>query len=250
MNNQETVDALESLKLHGMAVEFNSIITLPEQKRPGREMTVAKMIDAERQYRQEKKTAMYLRTSKLRYNNAVIEDVICSTARNLTEAQLAEYSDCNFVRRAENLLVTGLTGCGKSFLVNALGRQACCLGLRTEDYNMNRFIEQISIAKSDGSFIKLLNHLNRDDLLILDDFGLAPMTANARLALLQILEDRYEKKSVIIASQLPIDKWYDYIAEPTLADAIMDRIINNANIIQLQGESLRQMKKKSLLLQK
>ncbi len=244
MNNQESVDALEKLKLHGMADEFNSIITLPVQKRPSREVTVAKMIDAERQYRNEKKTQLYLKTSKLRYNNATIEDVICSTARNLTEDQLAEYSDCSFVRRAENLLVVGMTGCGKSFLINAIGRQACCLGIKTEYYNMNRFIEQISMAKSDGSFLKMLNRLNKVELLLLDDFGIAPMTENARLALLQILEDRYEKKSVILASQLPIDQWYDYIAEPTLADAIMDRIINNANIIRLEGESMRKLKKK------
>lgn len=244
MNNQQTVDALEALKLHGMAVEYDSIVTLPEQKRPGREVTVAKLVEAEQEYRREKRTALYLRTSKLRYENAVIEDVICSTARNFTKDQLDEYSDCGFVRRAENLLITGLTGCGKSFLANALGRQACCLGMRTEYFNMNRFIEQVTIAKASGTFLKLLNHLNKDDLLIWDDFGLAPMTADARLAILQILEDRYEKKSVIIASQLPVNKWYDYIAEPTLADAIMDRIINNANIIQLEGDSMRRLKKK------
>ena len=125
----------------------------------------------------------------------------CSQERNLTKAQLAEIADCSFIRRAENILITGLTGCGKSFLSCALGNQACFLGMRTEYWNMNRFIEKIALAKLDGTFLKVLSHLDKSDLLILDDFGLQPLDANSRLALLQILEDRYERKSMIIVSQ-------------------------------------------------
>ena len=162
-----------------------------------------------------------------------------SSERNLSKDQLSEISDCSFIQRAENILLTGLTGSGKSFLACAIGRQACMTGYRTEYFNMNKFIEKIALSKIDGTFLKVISRLDKNDLIILDDFGLQPLDQNARLALLQILEERYERKSIIIASQLPIGKWYDYIGEPTLADAIMDRLVNNATHIELKGESLR-----------
>ena len=157
---------------------------------------------------------------------------------------MSQIGDCSFIRRAENILITGLTGCGKSYLACALGRQACQLGFRTEYLNMNKFIERIALSKIDGTFLKVITHLEKNELIILDDFGLQPLDVNSRLALLQILEERYDRKSVIIISQLPISKWYDYIAEPTLADAIMDRLINNATHIELKGESMRKRQKK------
>ena len=113
------------------------------------------------------------------------------------------------------------------------------MGYKTLYLNLNRFTERIMVAKLDGSFVKLLNQLDKASVLILDDFGLAPMDQNTRLALLQILEDRYNKKSIVIASQLPINKWHEYIAEPTLADAIMDRLMANAHRLELKGESMR-----------
>ena len=148
-------------------------------------------------------------------------------------------ADCAFIDRAENLLITGATGAGKSFLACAFGHQACVAGYKTLYLNLNRFTEKIMLAKLDGSFVKTLNQLEKVKLLILDDFGLAPLDQNSRLALLQILEDRYEKKSVLIASQLPLRSWHEYIGEPTLADAIMDRLFANAHRIELKGESLR-----------
>jgi len=243
MNNQQTIDLLTSLKLKGMAKEYEALLRMPRQMRPGMEMTVAKLADAERNDRHDRKTQLYLKASKLRYM-ATIEDIICSAERNLSKDQMSEVADCSFVSRAENLLITGLTGCGKSYLACALGRQACMLGYRTEYMNMNKFIERIAMAKADGTFLKLVTHLDKNDLIILDDFGLQPLDTNSRLALLQILEERYERKSVIIASQLPVNKWYDYIAEPTLADAIMDRLVNNATHFELSGPSLRKIRKK------
>ena len=216
---------------------------MPASERPDVDMGTAKLAEAERLYRDNQKTQLFLKTSRLRYN-ANIEDIECSAERNLTKAQLAEIGDCSFIRRAENVLITGLTGCGKSFLACALGRQACYMGLRTEYLNMNKFIERIALSKLDGTFLKVVTHLERNDLIILDDFGLQPLDMNSRLALLQILEERYDRKSMIIVSQLPLDKWYDYIAEPTLADAIMDRLVNNSIHIELKGESMRRKKKK------
>lgn len=239
----ETVCQLEELKLAGMAEEYKAIMKLPFDRRPSLDVAIAKMVEAERYDRDAKKTERLLKASKMRYN-ANIEDVECSETRNLNKDLLAELGDCSFVRRAENLLVTGLTGCGKSFLACALGKQACCVGYRTAYYNMNKFMEAIAQAKLDGTFIKMLAHMEKMDLVILDDFGLQAMNDNTRQALLQILEDRYEKKSLIIASQLPVEKWYDYIGQQTFADAIMDRLVNNATCINLKGESMRRKRKK------
>jgi DNA replication protein DnaC len=151
-------------------------------------------------------------------------------------------ADGLFIDRAENILITGATGCGKSYLACALGRQACSLGYRVIYFGMNRFLERIAQSKLDGTFIKMLNQIEKTHLLILDDFGLTPFDSISRLALLQVLEDRYERRSVIITSQLPVMKWYDFIGEPTLADAIMDRLAGNAHRIELKGESLRKKK--------
>ena len=243
MNAQETIIQLKELKLKGMASSLESIASLPIQSRPTLELAIARMVEAEIQNRRDRKTEMYLRTSKLRYT-ALLEDVICSTARNFTRDDLASLADCSFIRRHENLLIQGKCGCGKSFLACAIGRQACVLGFKTVYLNMNSFVEKVAISKLDGSFLKMISSLEKNDLVILDDFGLQPMDTNTRLALLQILEERYDRKSIIIASQLPITKWYDYIDDPTLADAIMDRLISNANKIELKGESLRQKRKK------
>jgi DNA replication protein DnaC len=243
MNSQETIHQLNDLKLKGMASSLEAILNMPVQNRPTLEVAIAKMVDSELQNRRDHKTEMYLKTSKLRYT-ALIEDVICGTDRNFTREDLAALADCAFIRRHENLLIQGKCGCGKSFLVCALGRQACMLGYRTIYLNMNSFVEKVALSKLDGSFLKMLTSLEKNELIILDDFGLQPMDINTRLALLQILEERYERKSVIIASQLPINKWYDYIGDPTLADAIMDRLISNANKIELKGDSLRQKRKK------
>lgn len=243
MNTQETIIQLKELKLKGMAASLEAIMNLPVQNRPTLELAVARMVEAEQQDRLERKTEMYLKTSRLRYTS-LLEDVICGADRNFTKEDLAALSDCSFIRRHENLLIQGKCGCGKSFLACALGRQACILGYRTVYLNMNSFVEKVAISKLDGSFLKMITSLEKNDLIILDDFGLQPMDMNTRLALLQILEERYERKSVIIASQLPIAKWYDYIGDATLADAIMDRLVANANKIELKGESMRQRKKK------
>ena len=243
MNTQETIIQLKELKLKGMAASLEAVMSLPVQNRPTLETAIARMVEAEQQDRRDRKTEMYLKTSRLRYT-ALLEDVICGAGRNFTKEDLAALSDCSFIRRHENLLIQGKCGCGKSFLACALGRQACILGYRTVYLNMNSFVEKVAISKLDGSFLKMITTLEKNDLIILDDFGLQPMDMNTRLALLQILEERYERKSVIIASQLPIAKWYDYIGDATLADAIMDRLVANANKIELKGESMRQRKKK------
>ncbi len=181
---------------------------------------------------------MLLRLSKLRYS-ASLQDIKCSAQRNLDTKTIARLSDCSFIERSENIFITGATGCGKSYLSCAIGHQACLLGHRTLYFNMNRLCEQIAVAKIDGTFIKWINRLQRAKLIVLDDFGLQALSHDVKLALLQILEDRYGKGSTIIASQLPVKSWYEYLDEPTLADAIMDRLTAKSSKIELKGKSLR-----------
>ena len=202
---------------------------------------MARLAEAELQSRARKKTELYLRQSKLRYN-AILEQVYCNTERNLSKEKLMNIADCSFIERAENLLITGKTGCGKSYLACAIGRQACTLGDRTLYFGMNRFLEKISLSKLDGTYVKLLNQIEKAHLIIIDDFGLHPLDGVTRLALLQILEDRYGIKSTIITSQLPVAKYYEYIGESSVADAIMDRLTVNAHRFELEGDTLRKKK--------
>jgi DNA replication protein DnaC len=234
MNTQITIDHLTQLKLPGMARAYQAVLTMPVQQQPTLSQFMANLAEAEMQDRTQKRTEKYLLQSKLRYN-AIIEQVHCNPSRNLTKEMLMMVADCSFIERAENLLITGATGCGKSYLACAIGRQACYFGYKTLYFGINRFLERITSSKLDGTYIKLLNQIEKTHLLILDDFGISPLDAVTRLALLQILEDRYGKKSVIIASQIPTSKLYDYIGESTIADAIMDRLAVNAHRFDLKG---------------
>lgn len=242
MNTQATLEQLKELKLHGMSRSYEAVLNLPSHQHPEGHQLIAQLTEAETQSRVHYKTQLYLKLSKLRYA-AMLEEVSYSKERSLSKEQVLQLADCAWIQRAENVLISGATGSGKSFLACALGHQACLMGYKTLYLNMNRFAEKIMLSKLDGSFIKLLNQIEKVSLLVLDDFGLTPLDQNTRLALLQILEDRYAKKSVIIASQLPVNKWYECIAEPTLADAIMDRLLANAHRFELKGESLRKKTK-------
>jgi len=241
MNTQLTFDRLAELKLDGMLKAYRSVLDLPVQSQPSLNQFIARLAEAELQSRAEKRTAMYLKQSKLRYD-AVLEQVHCNPERNISQEKLMMIADCGFIDRAENLLITGATGCGKSFLACAIGRQACTLGYRTLYFGINRFLENISLAKLDGTYIKLLNKIEKTSLIIIDDFGLHPLDGTTRRAILQILEDRYGKKSTIIVSQLPVESWYEYIGESTISDAIMDRLSGNAHRFELEGDSLRTKK--------
>lgn len=238
MNTTQTLDQMQSLRLGGMHHAYKSQLELPlNHQLEGHEL-LAHLLQSEKQYRANEKTAYYLKLAKLRLP-ATLEEVECRPSRNLTRQQIAVLAESNYLVQGQNILITGATGCGKSYLACALGHQACLLGHKTTYLNMNRFIEKITLAKLDGSYIKFLNHLERQTLIILDDFGLQNLTQDIRLTLLQLLEDRYAKRSVIVTSQLPVSKWYEYINDPTIADAIMDRMTANALKIELKGESMR-----------
>jgi len=241
MNTQLTLDQLRGMKLHGMAEAYETLLTLPVQEQPTADLMIGQLIDAERIYRKEQTTRRYLQQSKIRYP-ALLEQIHCSADRNLNQQQLLSLADCRFIERGENVLITGATGCGKSYLASALGRQACSLGYSTLYLSMNRLMEQLTQVKLDGTYLKWLNKLEKTRLLIMDDFGLQPLDSMTRLALLQILEDRYGKQAIIFTAQLPVAEWHDVIAEPTIADSILDRLLSNAHRIELKGPSLRRQK--------
>ena len=218
-----TLDLLKQMKLIGMAKAYEGILGLPVNKHPGAHELMGSLTDAELQHRSQRKMDLYIRLSKLRYRST-LTDIDCSAQRNFTTEQLSLLAHDGYLQRGENILITGATGCGKSYLSCALGHQACVLGYRTLYFNMNIFTEQITLAKTDGTLIKWLTKIKKSQLVIFDDFGLQPMTQTVKLIFLQILEDRYERAATLICSQLPVNKWYEYFDEPTLADAILDRI--------------------------
>jgi len=241
MNQQSTLEQLQELKLSGMAKRYDAILQQPIHQQPEPHALIALLTEAEAGYRVYQRTELYLRLAKLRYQ-ATVEQINCTPGRGITKEMLVTLSDGTFIEKSENLLICGATGSGKSYFACAIGRNACLLGHRTLYYSMNRFIEALAAARLDGTYIRWLNQIAKTPLLIIDDFGLQPLTHDMRLTLLQILEDRFAKGSTIVTSQLPVNKWYEYINEPTLADAICDRLTSNANKIELKGESLRKKK--------
>ena len=242
MNHQSTLEQLQELKLSGMAKRYEAILNQPVHQQPEPHALIATLAEAESGYRIHQRTQLYLRLAKLRYN-ATPEQINCTPGRGITKEILAMLSDGTFIEKSENLLITGATGCGKSYLACAMGRNACLLGHRTLYYSMNRFIEALAAARLDGTYLRWINAIAKTPLLIIDDFGLQTLNHDMRLTLLQILEDRFAKGATIVTSQLPVNKWYEYIKEPTLADAICDRLTSNAHKIELKGESLRRKNK-------
>lgn len=241
MNTTQTLQQMQELKLAGMASSYGAQIELSiDQQLEGHEL-IAYLLQAEKLHRSNERMETLLKTARMRYN-ALPEHVECTEARNLNKTQWATLLEGRYLGHGENILITGATGCGKSWIACALGYQACMMGIKTRYYNMNRLIEAILIAKTDGSYLRLLNQFEKIPLIIIDDFGLQNLNKTIRLALLQIIEDRYAKRSLIITSQLPIANWHHYLDEPTLADALMDRMTAKCHRLDLKGESRRKKK--------
>jgi DNA replication protein DnaC len=235
MNIDQTIEQLRSLRLAGMAKRYEAVASLPVHELQDIHELLGSMVHAEVEYREHGRTQKYLKASRLRYN-ALPEEILCSSERGITREMILRLSDGTFIQRGENVLITGSTGSGKSFLACALGRSACLLGYRT------LYMDTVVQTRLDGTYLKWIKGIANQKLLILDDFGLKSIDANTRLALLDLLEDRYGNSSVIITSQLPVEAWYNFIDEPTLADAIMDRLTASSHRLPLQGKSLRKKK--------
>ncbi|TVQ30370.1 MAG: transposase [Geminicoccaceae bacterium] len=196
------------------------------------------LVDREAAERDARRLVTRLKFASLR-QNACVEDLDLRTPRGLDRTVVAHLVDGAWIDRAENLLITGATGLGKSWIACAIGHKACRDGRHVLYHRVPRLFEQLAIARGDGRYARVLKSLARTDLLILDDWGLAPLAASERRDLLEILEDRHGRKATIVTSQLPVDAWHDVIGDPTLADAILDRLVHNAHRLELVGGSLR-----------
>ena len=236
---ESLINQLRQLKLSGMVAELQS-----QREQPGTYEGLAfterlqLLIDHEDQERQQRKQDRLLRLAQFKLN-AYPKDIDYQNARGLKQAQMASLLQCDWINKAQNLLLTGPCGSGKTYIACALGHQACLKGYSSKYYRVSRLTLALTQAKADGTYLKLLKSIAGFHLLILDDWGLEPLSAAARHDLMEMMDDRYGQTTTLMTSQLPTEQWYQSIGDNTLADAILDRLMHNAHRINLKGESMR-----------
>lgn len=243
--NQQTTQKMKEMKFYGMLRAFQTSLESGKMNDLTADQMIAHLVDEEWDDRYNRKIARSMKNAKFRYN-ASVEQMHFDVNRNMDKNLVQRLAECNFIDKRENVLITGSTGIGKSYLASALGQQACTMGYRVMYMSAPKLFAKLKMAKADGSYLNEIAKIERQHLLILDDFGIQPLDAQSRAALMEIIEDRHEKGSTIITSQLPVNKWHEVIGEQTIADAIMDRMIHDAHRLALQGESLRKKTKKKL----
>ena len=237
---KQIADKMKQLRLQGMLRAFLLTHESGKNEKFTADEMVSHLVDSEWDERYNRKLDRTVNAAKFRYN-ASIEQITFENNR-MDKNQVLRMADCEFVKRKEDIAILGSTGVGKSFLSSALGLQACSLGYRVLYQHSTKLFGRMKVAKADGSYLKELAKIEKQHLLIIDDFGIQPLDAQSRSTLMEIIEDRHGKASTIITSQVPISKWHDIIGEQTMADAILDRIVHNAHRIEMKGESLRKKK--------
>lgn len=237
-NNQATLQKLEKMKLYGMARALAITLETGVRHQFTADELVSHLVDAQWDYRHNRKLSQLLKSAKFRYK-ASFEEIDFTLNRNIDKNQMLRLSNCQWAESHQDCIITGPTGVGKSFIASALGHQACMYGFKVGYYPCSKIFAQLKLSRADGSYLKELNNIQKMDVVIFDDFGLEPLDAKTRLTLLEILEDRHARKSTIFVSQLPVTNWHEVVGDPTIADAICDRIIHNAHRIELKGDSLR-----------
>jgi DNA replication protein DnaC len=239
MLTSPTLDKLHALKLPAMAHAWQEQHQQTEVTGLAFDERFGLLVDAEWLARENTRLARALREAKLKLPHACVEALEYPARRELDKAVVRQLAACQWIADHQNVLITGATGTGKSFLACALAQQACRRGYRAYYRRASRLFDDLRLARADGSYGRLLGKLARLDVLVLDDWGLAPPTEHERRDLLEILEDRYGSRSTIVTSQLPPTQWHDHLGEPTLADAICDRLLHNAHRLVLKGPSRR-----------
>jgi DNA replication protein DnaC len=236
---EATIEKLLLMKLHGMAEGATEQMHSPSYRDLGFDERFALLVDKEKLYRENRQLKILASQAHLRHPSACFENIDFRTRRGMTKDGLFRLCQNDWIRNRNNLIVVGPTGVGKTFIACALGNSALRQGVGTLYVRMPRLAQSLKVARADGSYVKFLQRLQRMRLLIIDDWGLNPFTDEERRDFLEIMEDRRQVRSTLIASQLPIDLWHDVIGDPTLADAICDRIVHNAHKIILTGDSMR-----------
>ncbi|WP_452600005.1 IS21-like element helper ATPase IstB [Pontimicrobium sp. MEBiC01747] len=239
--NDQTLQQMKQLRLYGMHRAFETTLEANHLKYTNDEL-VAYLLQSEWDDKHNRKIERLTKAARFRYK-AAVEQISFEPNRMIDKNLFMRFTSCEFIKNKENILITGSTGVGKSFIASAIGYQACSQGYRVKYYNINKLFGKLKLAKADGSYLKEIDRIERQDLLILDDFGLQELDNNKRQAFMEIIEDRHGKRSTIIASQLPVMGWHQIIGEQTIADAILDRLVHAAHRVELKGESMRRKRK-------
>jgi DNA replication protein DnaC len=238
MLHHPTLDKLAALKFTGMATALHEQMALSDIDELSFDERFGLLVDREVTEREDRRLKSRLRQAKLK-QQACMEDIDYRHPRVLDKSLLLALQDCQWVKKSLNILLTGPTGVGKTWIACALAHKACQSGYTVLYYRLSRLLESLPLAKGDGSYAKVMTKLAKAQVLVLDDWGLTTLVGEQRRDLLEILEDRHGSRATVVTSQLPVDKWYDIIGDPTLADAILDRLVHNAYKINLKGESIR-----------
>jgi len=236
-----TLEKLTIMRFSGMATALEEQMKMDGLEDIGFEERLGLLLDHEQAVRESRRLKTRLSKAKLRQNGS-IEDIDFRHPRGLDKSLVLRLSDCQWIKDHNNLIITGPTGVGKSFLGCAFAQKACREGFNTLYLRMTKLFEDLSLARGDGRYLKLLTSFAKADLLVLDDYGLLPLNQEQRHNFLEILEDRHDLKSTLVTSQLPIEHWHEQIGDPTLADAILDRLVHSAHKIKLEGDSMRKKK--------
>jgi DNA replication protein DnaC len=244
LHTQHTITRLRALRLEGMARAFEEQLLQPAAQSLSFEERFGLLVDRETSWRDSKRIARLLKVAKLKVSSASIEDIDYRPNRGLDKRLVSTLASCDWIRHAQNLILVGATGTGKTWLCCAFGQAACRQGFSTVYLRASRLLEELRIAHGDGSFARKLSALARTDLIVIDDWAQVSLTHNDRANLLEVLDDRVNTRSTLITSQLPVDTWHEYLADPTLADAILDRLVHHSHRIALKGESMRKREPK------
>jgi DNA replication protein DnaC len=239
--NNQTIEKLYQMRLHTMAMAFKEELERPNNTDLTFEDRFAMLVEREWMFRENRRFTTRLKAAKLKHQ-ASLEDIDFRHPRGMDKSQFLSLASCQWIKNHQNVIITGPTGIGKSYLSEALANKACRESYTAKYYRAPRLFQDLAMARGDGSYAALLQKIAKAELLVIDDWGIAPLTDSERRDVLEVMEDRHGIRSTLLTSQYPVTTWHDIIGEPTMADAILDRIVHNAHKITLTGESMRKTK--------